>query len=262
MWGKRVVSTITSQSAGKRTSVVLDSWIVWDVFNVTAGDVSQHTDGEIQRGVYSPFSVCIWVRWAYPCWGTLYWVLLSRLTTRTTHSWLCLGAKRVLYSYRENSCLQCTCVSALFACVSFKQHRCSFPRGWDSLRRLQPAFVWAPCCRADLLLKAEMLAVCGLCIIDADCDWVPRAIGYNLKKSQGGVNSRWTRREVSRRAQRQWGSWRWLSGFGLKRRCLKRGGAERRPDSGDTTSLPVHFNEPGSQGETQMIKFGLWAGKV
>lgn len=134
--------------------------------------------------------------------------------------------------------------------VSFKQHRCSFPRGWDSLRRLQPAFVWAPCCRADLLLKAEMLAVCGLCIIDADCDWVPRAIGYNLKKSQGGVNSRWTRREVSRRAQRQWGSWRWLSGFGLKRRCLKRGGAERRPDSGDTTSLPVHFNEPGSQGET------------
>lgn len=253
MWGKRVVSTITSQSAGKRTSVVLDSWIVWDVFNVTAGDVSQHIDGEMQRGVYSPFSVCIWVRWAYPCWGTLYWVLLSRLTTRTTHSWLCLGAKRVLYSYRENSCLQCTCVSALFACVSFKQHRCSFPRGWDSLRRLQPAFVWAPCCRADLLLKAEMLAVCGLCIIDA---------GYNLKKSQGGVNSRWTRREVSRRAQRQWGSWRWLSGFGLKRRCLKRGGAERRPDSGDTTSLPVHFNEPGSQGETQMIKFGLWAGKV
>lgn len=26
-----------------------------------------------------------------------------------------------------------------------------------------------------------MLAGCGLCIIDADCDWVPRAIGYNLK---------------------------------------------------------------------------------
>ncbi len=29
-----------------------------------------------------------------------------------------------------------------------------------------------------------MLAGCGLCIIDADCDWALQAIGYNLKNQK------------------------------------------------------------------------------
>lgn len=47
-----------------------------------------------------------------------------------------------------------------------------------------PAFVLATRCRADLSLKAEMLAGYELCIIDADCDWALRAIGYNFKKKK------------------------------------------------------------------------------
>lgn len=49
-------------------------------------------------------------------------------------------------------------------------------------RHFLPAFVLATCCRAGLPLKAEMLAGYGPCIIDADCDWALRAIGYNFKK--------------------------------------------------------------------------------
>lgn len=95
-----------------------------------------------------------------------------------------------------------------------------------TLRHFLPAFVLATCCRAGLSLKAEMLAGYGLCIIDADCDWALRAIGYNFKKSKKVVNSGWTRRVFSR-IRRRW-------------RLLKPR-VERRPDSGDVTSLLVHF---------------------
>lgn len=57
-------------------------------------------------------------------------------------------------------------------------------------RHFLPAFVLATCCRAGLSLKAEMLAGYGLCIIDADCDWALRAIGYNFKKSKKGSELR------------------------------------------------------------------------
>lgn len=89
-----------------------------------------------------------------------------------------------------------------------------------------PAFVLATCCWAGLLLKAEMLAGYGLCIIDAECDWALQAIGYNFKKSKKVVNSGWTHMVFSR-IRRRW-------------RLLKPR-VEWRPDSGDITSLLVHF---------------------
>lgn len=94
---------------------------------------------------------------------------------------------------------------------------------WDIF---SPAFVLATCCRAGRSLKAGMLAGCGLCIIDADCDWALRAIGYNFEKSKKVVNSGWTHGVFSRTRRR----WR-----------LLKPRAERRPDSGDVTSLLVHF---------------------
>lgn len=41
-----------------------------------------------------------------------------------------------------------------------------------------------------------MLAGCGLCIINADCDWAVQAIGYNLGKKKN-QKVEWTRAELT-----------------------------------------------------------------
>lgn len=91
-----------------------------------------------------------------------------------------------------------------------------------------PAFVAAACCGADLWLKAAMLAGCGLCIIDADGGRGLQAIGCSLKKNQ---KVEWTQTEPERN----------LAADGEDGGPGDQHGAERRPDFGDTTSLPVHF---------------------
>lgn len=110
-----------------------------------------------------------------------------------------------------------------------------------------PAFVSATRCRADLLLKAEMLAGCTLCIIDADCDWALRAIGYNFKNQK----VEWTRAELAG----------YLAGDSDDGGCSNH---ELRDDLILATWRVYWyiFNETGSQSETGMIKFGSWVGIV
>lgn len=99
----------------------------------------------------------------------------------------CLPAARPTVKRRCMQTINSRGVSTLFA----------------SLRHFLPPFVLATCCRAGPLLKAEMLAGYGLCIIDADGDWALRAIGYNSTKSKKVVNSGWTHRVFSR-IRRRW----------------------------------------------------------